>query len=345
MGKGTIRVGFVGAGGNTRAKHIPGFQAQDGVEVVSVCNRSHESSERVAKEFGIPTVYDNWRELVEADDTDAICIGTWPYMHYPVTLAALEAGKHVLCEARMAMDAAEAQEMLAASRAEPHLITQVVPAPQTLHVDCTIQDLIADGYCGNLLAVELRSGNGFVDCDGPMTWRQDVGLSGFNTLWVGLWYEVLIRWVGEATKVAAMAKVFVKDRKDESGVRRAVQVPDHVDILADMACGAQAHLVFSAVRGLAGEEEVWLYGSEGTLQLRGPEYTLHGGRRGDSTLDEIPISPEKSMSWRVEEEFVGAIRGEEMVVHTSFEDGVKYMDFTEAVVRAAQTGETIPLPL
>ena len=139
----TIRVGIVGAGANTRLRHIPGLRAIENVEIISVANRSRESGERVAKEFGIPNVYDHWLELVEADDTDAICIGTWPYLHCPVTLAALENEKHVLCEARMAMNAAEAHAMLEEARQHPHLVTQVVPAPHTLAVDDTIQKLIA----------------------------------------------------------------------------------------------------------------------------------------------------------------------------------------------------------
>ena len=74
----TIRVGVVGAGTNTVAMHIPKLQAIEGVEIVSVCNRSRASSERVAAQFGIPTVYETWTELIEADDTDAIVVGTWP---------------------------------------------------------------------------------------------------------------------------------------------------------------------------------------------------------------------------------------------------------------------------
>src|SRR5881397_1872528 len=107
MTQGTIRVGFVGAGNNTRRRHIPGFQKQPGVELVAVANRTKESGERVAREFGLARVYEDWRDLVRARDVDAVCIGTWPYMHCEITVAALEAGKHVLCEARMAMDAAE----------------------------------------------------------------------------------------------------------------------------------------------------------------------------------------------------------------------------------------------
>ena len=110
-----IRIGLVGAGQNTRYKHIPGLLAQEGVELVAVANRRRASSERVARDYGIARVCEHWRQVVEADDLDAIVIGTWPYLHCPVTLAALAAGKHVLTEARMAMNLAEAEMMLAAS--------------------------------------------------------------------------------------------------------------------------------------------------------------------------------------------------------------------------------------
>jgi predicted dehydrogenase len=169
-----IRIGVVGAGANTRLHHIPKLQAIAGVEVVSVCNRSRVSSERVAQEFKISQVYDHWWELIEADDTDAIVIGTWPYMHRTLTLATLAADKHVLCEARMAMDATEAQEMWTAAQIKPHLVTQIVPSPFTLRVDKTIKRLLAEGYLGDLLAIEARAGGAFLDADAPMHWRQKI---------------------------------------------------------------------------------------------------------------------------------------------------------------------------
>ena len=72
---------------------------------------------------------------------------------------------------------------------------------------------------------------------------------------------------------------------------------------------------------------------------------LFGGRRGDSALMEIPVPVQKQQSWRVEEEFVNAIRGLEPVQLTTFEDGVAYMEFTEAVTRSARTGRAVHLPL
>ncbi|GIV76766.1 MAG: oxidoreductase [Litorilinea sp.] len=338
-----IRVGIVGAGANTTSKHIPGLQAIEGVQVVSVCNRSRASSERVAREFGIPTVYDNWLELVNAPDTNAIVIGTWPYMHCRVTLAALAADKHVMCEARMAMNAAEAHRMRDAARAKPYLVAQIVPSPMTLRVDRTIQRLLAEGYLGDVLAVEVRAGGSFLDPDAPLHWRHDFDLSGFNTMSMGIWYEAVMRWVGEATRVTAMGKTYVKMRKAADGRLKAVRIPEHIDVVADMACGAQLHMQISSVTGLAGGPEVFLFGSQGTLRFA--DNRLFGGRKGDSQLQEIPIPPEEAGGWRVEEEFVSAIRGQEVITHTSFEDGVKYMEFTEAVARSMAEGRAIPLPL
>lgn len=138
MSEKAIRVGFIGAGANTRKHHIPKLKAQPGVELVAVANRSKESGERVAREFGIGRVHAGWPEIVNAPDIDAVCIGTWPYMHCEMTTAALAQGKHVLCEARMAMNAAEAHAMLAASQAHPNQVAQIVPSPFTFRVDRTI---------------------------------------------------------------------------------------------------------------------------------------------------------------------------------------------------------------
>ena len=82
-----IRVGLIGAGGNVRNRHIPGFQKVEGLEIIGVANRSLESSRSVADQFNIPRVYDDWQELLEDDDINAVCIGTWPYMHRTLTLA------------------------------------------------------------------------------------------------------------------------------------------------------------------------------------------------------------------------------------------------------------------
>src|SRR4051794_32850259 len=111
-----VRLGLIGAGANTRARHIPGFLAIEGVEIAAVCNRRPESTQAIAREFHVPRTYATWEKLVADPELDAIVVGTWPYLHCPITLAALDAGKHVLTEARLSMNAAEAHRMVAKAR-------------------------------------------------------------------------------------------------------------------------------------------------------------------------------------------------------------------------------------
>src|SRR5690349_16440292 len=111
-----LRIGIIGAGANTRLRHIPGLRELKNVELAGVVNRTAESSRRAALEFDIPKVYGEWQELIDDDAIDAVLIGTWPYLHAPATIASLRAGKHVLTEARMALNAAEAHAMLEASQ-------------------------------------------------------------------------------------------------------------------------------------------------------------------------------------------------------------------------------------
>jgi predicted dehydrogenase len=270
-----------------------------------------------------------------------VCIGTWPYAHREITEASLAAGKHVLCEARMAMNAAEGRSMLAASRRTPHLVAQLVPAPQTLEVDPTIKRLLAERYVGDVLAVDIQAAQGsFVD-EAPLHWRQDIALSGNNVLTMGIWYETLMRWLGPARRVTAMTKVAVPHRRDESGAMREVKVPDHVEILATLGKDAIAHLRFSSVTALGPASEAWIFGTDGTLRLEVGARRLSGGRRGDKALAEIVVPPAQRVGWRVEQEFVNAVRGHEKVTHTNFEDGVRYMEFTDAVARSAASGQTV----
>ncbi len=333
----SLRVGVVGAGANTRRHHLPKLQAIDGVEVVAVANRSRESGSRVAEEFGIPVVHDHWQDLVGNADVDAVVIGTWPNMHEPVTVAALQAGHHVLCEARMARDLAEARRMLATARTHPKQTVQLVPAPFTLPHDDAISRLIGEGAIGELVGVDVTMRTGYADRQAPRSWRQDVDLSGFNVMALGIWYEQVMRWVGEATRVSALARTVVPVRSDGAGGTVAVDVPDHVDLIAALAGGGQLRMTISQVSQSSGNG-VQILGTDGTLTFVDGELSL---QRRDAEPETVP--PDAAAGWRVEEEFVTAIRGIEQVRRTTFEDGVRYMRFTEAVHRSAREHRQVSL--
>ncbi|MEC8773757.1 MAG: Gfo/Idh/MocA family oxidoreductase [Pseudomonadota bacterium] len=351
MAKDTIRVGFIGAGGNTRSRHIPGLKAQASVELAAVANRSVASGRKIAREFGIEKVCADWQEVLDDDSIDAICIGTWPYMHETLTVASLEAGKHVMCEARMAMNSAEGHRMLAASQRHPRLTAQIVPSPMTLPFDQTIIAMISGGFIGELIALDARiaAGSDFPNPNAPFHWRHDRTLSGNNIMSMGIWYEGIMRWVGPMKTVNAVGQSVVNHRRDESGRRQALTIPDHVDITGELELGGQMRLNVTTVAGLAAYPiDIHIFGSEGTLRLYqapGGQTTLAAGKRGDKRLKDVKIPKSKQGVWRVEEEFINAIRGKEEITHTDFATAVKYMEWTDAVTMSLRHREVVKLPL
>src|SRR6185503_3652865 len=238
-----IRVGIIGAGGIVSSVHVPGLKRQPGVELVAVANRSLESSRRAADELGIANAYANWEELLAAGGLDAVLIGTWPYMHRTITLAAIDEGLHVLCQARMANDTAEAREMLAASQRHADRVCQLVPSSGTYRIDRALQRLLAERYVGDILSVEVQMlQRGFAAFDGELDWRHDPEFSGINTLNVGGTYESVMRWLGLGNKVMAMTRVQIPARRDEAGRSRTTTIPDHVEVLYELSNGAPVHM-------------------------------------------------------------------------------------------------------
>jgi predicted dehydrogenase len=321
------------------------------VEIVAVCNRRAASSAAVAKEYDIPKTYERWQDLVAAADIDAVVVGTWPYLHCPIVLEALKAGKHVLTEARLSMNAQEAHRMLEAARKAPGVVTQVVPSPYGLKAHDVIVDLVSRGYLGELREVRVTSmGASLADPAAPLSWRQDAALSGFNMLQLGILHETLLRWAPPPVRVLAQLHAFIPTRIDpESGVRRPVGTPDSVGVLAVLQNGARAVYQLSGVTPYGQELSIRLFGSEGMLHYDLANDRLFGGSKQSGSAgtqqEEVPIPPERARSWQVEEEFVSAIRTGSPIRFTDFATGVAYMEFTEAVARSAQHGCAVELPL
>jgi predicted dehydrogenase len=342
-----IRVGIVGLGGNCRARHVPGLRACEGVQIAAVCNRRRESTKAAAAEFGIPRTFDRWEELVADPNLNAVLIGTWPYLHCPIMLAAIAAGKHVLSEARMAMNGEEARAMLASSRARPELVCQIVPSPFGLRADRVVKKHISGGFLGELReVVVIGASDALADPRAPLSWRQISALSGLNMLTLGILHETLIRWVSDPVRVMAQAHAFTHQRLDPaSGMLVPVGTPDSVQVLTVLEGGARGLYHISGVTRFGPGSQIHLYGSEGTLKYElAPPDRLWGAQRGESQLREITVPPEEEYGWHVEEEFIAAIRGQRPVEFTDLATGVRYMEFTEAVAASAASGKSVAMP-
>src|SRR5947207_5657582 len=243
-----LRIGIVGAGAIVRDRHLPGLKKHSEVEIVAVSNSTYESAEKFCQENAPhATPMANWADLLALPDLDIVWIGTPPYMHSAVTISALEAGKHVFCQARMANDLAEAKEMLATSKRFPELVTMLCPPPFGLRGDLLVKKLLAENYLGRPHHIRLQCFTGaYLNADAPAHWRQRIEISGLNVLAMGIYVEVLQRWFGNITGVFAHGKILYGSRQGYD-----VMVPDLLTILCTFESGAEGVLEFSGIDALA----------------------------------------------------------------------------------------------
>ena len=334
MSEHKLRIGFIGAGANTRKMHIPGFCKLPNVELSVVANRSVESAQNVAKRDGIKRVAESWQEVVADPHVDAICIGTWPYLHAEATIAALENGKHVLCEARMASHLEEAKH--------PELVAQLVPAPFSLDFDATIREMMRQGKIGDLLEVRVvHTGGQSASPDASMSWRQDVSYSGRNILSMGIMHEIVRRWVeDEPGWLLADGAIFQAERRYPGQSQPTeVGIPDSISILGQFA-QSRARLVyhFSAVESGEPRMEFRLNGAKGALRFDAARSRLLFAEAGATEERKITLSRGDCRGWQVEADFVRSIREGAPVQLTNFEQGVRYMTFTDMVGQSLDSG-------
>lgn len=346
MSEQPIRVGFIGAGGIARQRHLPNLREIPGIELVAVANRSLESAQRVAAEYGFARVTSDWHELLAMPDIDAVFITAPPYLHAPATLAAIDVGKHVFCQARMAMNYEQAKAMyLASLRTDKR--TMISPPPHAMRGDRLVRKWISEGYFGKIYEIHVHNLSAhYADPQAPLHWRQDAAISGLNVLSLGMLVEVLHRWVGYFSRVSAHLRTHIPKRSMVGvGHPAPVTVPDSVAIVAEQGeMGPQAVMHFSGVTRFGGENRIEVYGSEASMIYFVDSHRILSARAGDDELAPVEIPPEMVREWTAEADFIRAIR-EGTPVEPSFWDGLKYMEFTEAVYRSAgQGGCAINLP-
>jgi len=337
-GKQVIRIGFVGAGAIARQRHLPALQAMDGVQIVAVCNRHRESAAAVAAGYGIPEVAGHWEDIVSRPDVDVVWIGTAPHLHAAVSIAALQAGKHVFCQARMAMNLSEAKSMLAAAEAHPAQVTMLCPPPMALKHGLYFEKLLREHAIGRIYHFRLRALTAqWADASAPAHWRQKRELSGNNILSVGIYGEVLGRFLGSPVSLIAHGRIFNENRHGYT-----VRIPDYVHVLGQWPGSVAGTLEWSGVAWHGGSEELEIFGSEGKLVYNFGNDEILLGRSGDARPNPVEVPREFTRTWTVERDFIQAVRD---LGHPepSFRTGVRYMEFVEAIQRSMADQAWVPV--
>ena len=321
----TVRVGFVGSGFARRVQ-LPALAFVPGTRATAVASGRRANGELVAREFGVPHVFDDGEELARSPDVDLVVVSSTPDSHARYAIAALEAGKHVLCEKPMALDVYEAAQMLAAAGRRSDRFAWVDHELRYEPNRRRARELIRSGAIGEVRHIELSlkpylRGDGRPQAaDAPWTWWFDGARGGGILGAVGSHLIDLCRfWTGsEVTYVAGLVETFVTEREDESGAKRPVTADDFTSSVLRMASGAVATITLSTVAHHGPGHLAQVTGSQGTLVLTG-ETKLELGRAGGpledvSAPDDLWEQTKPNNMWarsfvRVLRDLVGVIGG------------------------------------
>jgi len=248
----------------------------------------------------------------------------------------------------MARNLGEARQMLDASRAHSELTAQIVPSPYGLAAGPAVAHLLQSHYLGTLReVVVIGADDQFWDYSKPLHWRQDEQISGRNVLSLGILHETLLRWVPPVKRLYAQGAVVEETRPlpEESRMARCT-VPDNLQIVAQFENNVRGMYHMSGVAMFGPGKQIHLYGSRGTIRvLFGERERVMIGHSGEDAMHEAAIPEDMLGRWRVEEEFIGAIRGTEPVKLNDFATAVKYMEFVEAVAISRAEDRPVSLPL
>jgi predicted dehydrogenase len=160
-----------------------------------------------------------------------------------------------------------------------------------------------------------------------------------NTLTLGIYVEVLQRWLGDITGVFARGKILQPAREGYN-----VIIPDLLTVLCSFENGAEGVLEFSGVNALTEGDRLEIYGSAGTLIYDFTSEVLQAGKAGDRALHIVAVPPELEGEWRVEEDFLAAVKSKGRVrPHPNFEEGLRYMRVVQAVSDSRARNEWVPI--
>jgi predicted dehydrogenase len=353
----TIGVAMIGCGGIALQNHLPGFDLCPQAKVVALCDSNPEVLERAKKQTGIAMGFIDYNNVLRQADVAAVVIATPNFTHAPIALAAIAAGKHVLCEKPIAMNLPEAKQMLAAAQAAGivHMTAftyRFVPAMRYM------AHLVKSGVIGRPYHFRAQR---FQDWgDRNLAWRQVKKLAATGELGDMLSHRIDFAHylIGPMARVVARMKIFVPTRGGQPS-----DLDDWVSMIADFKSGSTGVLESSKLatgRGEGGKspDVCEVNGSEGTLvyQLGRPNEILMG-KKGGSGPETVPVpeaflkipgsprdvrsgDPVISFRWDQDFEFVDAIVNKRPA-SPSLVDGVRCQAVIDAAVQSDAQGKWV----
>ena len=324
-----LRWGVLGVARIATRKVIPAMQAASNGEVTAIASRDLTRAEEAAAELRIPKAYGSYEELLADPDIDAIYNPLPNHLHVPYSVKAAEAGKHVLCEKPVALNADQARELIAVRDRTGVRIVEAFMVrhhPQWLRA----REIVRSGEIGRLCAVQ-----GFFSYHNrdPKNVRNVAGWGGGGVMDIGCYPIVASRFLfgDEPRRVTAL----VENDPDFKVDRLASALLDFPGGQASFVCGTQ----------LAYYQRMHVFGDIGRIEILIPWNAPPDAptriivQTDAERVEEFPVCDQYTLQ---AEQFGRAVSGGEAVPFP-LEDSAKNMAVIDAVLRAGETGAWVTL--
>lgn len=347
-----LAVAVIGCGGQGRGPHVGGWRQTEGVDVVAVCDVDVERARQTAQDQGVPHAYADYRQLLANHRLDIVSVVTPPRFHREQVLAAFAARAHVLCEKPLAMNATEAEEMVAAAQRAGRLMGMALQC-RTLPQAQYARRFLADGGLGHVYHTRVWCGHLLIESGIPgrgVYHRRE--MSGSGVLFATAVHTLdAANWViGNPTPVAASASEYQKVRRMKqptiawAGALEDFEVEDFSCGFVRFADGSslslEANWLQHPTSRPSGVEILGAYGKVSLFPLR---IQVDEGRTvTDLTPAELAV-PETFDFTNVLRDFAATVReGRVPTVH--FREMVNVQKILDGVLQSARTGGEVRIP-
>jgi len=357
--KEAIGIGIIGTGFARRVQ-IPAFLSCSGVTIASVASAGIDNARATAQECGAGHFTDDWRETVAHPNVDIVCITTPPIYHREMTLAAVESGKHILCEKPMAMSTAEAQIMHDAVKDRP-LLALIDHELRFQAGRRKAFEMLREGAIGKVRhARSMFQAPHRGDPNVGWNWWSDAEAGGGALGAIGSHIIDSLHWFldTDISGVSCQLQTNVKQRRDASGMLREVTSDDSSNMLLRFADGALTDdatgiVSVSMAEGPHYMNRVELFGTDGAMRIDHlGELSVAANGEGDWTRIEtdlgtpVPGIPDTGFArafMAIAPVIVDAVRsGRTEIEHAAtFADGVRVQRVLDAARESDRTGSRI----
>ena len=347
-----LRIAVVGLGFGARVQ-LPVLTDHPQTTVTAVCSGTLERAKATAGQFAIPHFTDDFRECVKRADVDLVSIVTPPHLHMPIALAALKAGKHVLCEKPFALSVGQARRMLdAAKRARRAGMLdhefRYIPARMRAKA------LVDDGWLGAVERIMIVEAMPWMHPNSTLrhAWQSRAATGGGVLGALGSHYIDYCRWLaGDVREVKATLQTRVRKRAKDDGAMALVDVDDNFALILETAGGTLASINLTATASSEFFSSIFISGSKGALHIRDDKeiFGLRAGR--EPVLVTAPARFPRRFAgghrligpfYTLVTEMLDHLAGKPSSVPT-FEDGLKVQEVLDAARLSAKSGRAVRL--